>query len=318
MYKIAIIDTIHQDIGLNILFPEAHYYTIYDDLDNIDKSESLNKYNIIRRYDIESINDNNYDYFFIIISSYAIDKNTPYYFNKIDISMQKIYNILDNNNFKKVFLFDNYDYDYDPSLYAYHNKINIYFKRNYNKNKIYSEIVKPFSFIMFGKYSMIEIIDNKRELASNADNRIYFSGTLFYHNDDKMNWYRNRHNIYENIKNNIYNPGRSDFYTYLNYINTSKFSLDLNGVGDPNKRTFEILSQGSLRIAEYNDIKWCFDDEFSEETIFKNTEDFNIKIKELMNDETLYKKCLKKQNEIVEKYFNIKWMREYLENYILR
>ena len=41
----------------------------------------------------------------------------------------------------------------------------------------------------------------------------------------------------------------------------SKYGLDLNGVGNPNKRTFEILSQNSLRIGEYNDLKWPFDEE---------------------------------------------------------
>ena len=68
-----------------------------------------------------------------------------------------------------------------------------------------------------------------------------------------------------------------------------------------NKRTFEILSQSSLRISEYNDLKWPFEEEFSEETIFKNSTYFFEKIKLLENDNNLYSKCLENQINILIK-----------------
>jgi hypothetical protein len=313
--RIAIIDLIHQDIGLKILFPEADYYIIYDDLD---KSQSLKKYNIQKRYDIENINDINYDYLFIIIALYDAIPGSDFYKQNIEIGFQKILEIIDKNNFKKVFLFDNYDYDYDPNEYLQNRKIDLYFKRNYNKKKRYNSNVIPFSFIMFGQYSMIELMDNKRMSNNNPENRLFFSGTLFNHIDDKLKYYRNRRILYEKIKYFIYNPGQLNFHDYMNTINNSKYCLDLNGVGDPNKRTFEILSQGSLRIAEYNDLQWCFGEDFCEETIFHDENDLRNKIELLITNNELYNKCLSRQNELISKYFNVEWIRNYIEDFILK
>lgn len=315
MNKIAVIDVVHQDIGLNILFPEADYYTI---INQIDKSKNLNKYGIKLRSDIENITDKNYDYLFIIISLYDTVEETPFWceFNK---NLRNILNDLlkkvNENNFKKVFIFDNYDYDYDPNDYVKNDKINLYFKRFYNKTKEYKSNVIPFPFIMFGHRSMIELMDNKRKLSDNPINRIYFTGNIFVHNNDYLKYHRERVTIYNGIKDRIFNSGHCDHETFINNMNTSKFCLDLNGTGDPNMRTFEILSQGSLRISQYNDLKWCFDDNFSEETIFKDAEDFHRKIDNLQ-DEILYNKCLEKQNELVEKYFNKEWLRKYIEEFM--
>jgi spore maturation protein CgeB len=106
------------------------------------------------------------------------------------------------------------------------------------------------------------------------------------------------------------------YNNFINNLKQSAFGLDLNGVGDPNKRTFEILSQGSLRISEYNDMKWPFDEDFSEETIFKDGDDFIKKINNIINDTNVYNKCISNQMNIYGKYFNKKWIRDYIINYI--
>lgn len=312
--KIAIIDTMNQDIGIKILFPEADYYVINDE---VNKDASLRHYNIHKRYDIENVNDVNYDYLFIIIALYDTYKGSSYFKENVYNGLQKILEIVNKNNFKKVFLFDNYDYDYDPNDYLQNDKINLYFKRNYSKNKAYNDNVIPFTFIMFGYWSMIEIIDSKkRPLVPNPVPRLYFSGNIFNHIDNEYKCFRSRQKFYDEFKHLIFNPGHTDRETFLNIINTSKFSLDLNGAGDPNMRTFEILSQGSLRIAEYNHLKWCFNEEFSEETIFHDSNDFKTKLEKLVNDEELYQRCLNRQNELFEKYFNVKWLRSYIEGYL--
>lgn len=309
--RIAIIDTANQDIGLKILFPEADYFVIYDE---IDKSQSLQKYNIQKKYDIENINDLQYDYLFIIISLYDAIPGSVFHKQNIESGLHRILEIVNKNNFKKVFLFDNYDYDYDPNDYLQNSKINLYFKRNYNKTKTYNANVIPFSFIMFGEYSMIEIIDrNKRTLSDHAENRLFFTGTLFNHIDHQLKYYRNRRALYDKIQNMIYNPGNMSFQDFIDTMNRSKFSLDLNGVGDPNKRTFEIFSQGSLRISEHNDMLWCFGEDFSPETIFYDEHDLQKKLELLRSDEQLYNKCLTRQNELVTKYFNVNWIRSYVE-----
>ena len=94
-------------------------------------------------------------------------------------------------------------------------------------------------------------------------------------------------------------------------MNKCKFSLDLLGIGCPNMRTFEILSTNSLRIAQYSNLTYPFEEKFSEETIFKDENDYFIKISNLINDDDLYNKCLKNQQNIVNKYFNKTWIKNY-------
>jgi predicted nucleic-acid-binding Zn-ribbon protein len=71
-----------------------------------------------------------------------------------------------------------------------------------------------------------------------------------------------------------------------------------------------------LRLGEYNDLKWCFNEDFAEETIFKTGEEFERKLFNLENNPELYKKCLNRQYELFNKYFNKEWIRNYIENYL--
>jgi hypothetical protein len=310
--RIAIIDGVNQDIGLNILFPEAHYY-----INNIelDKSINMRTHNINPNYDWSQINDKNYDYLFIVIALYDAKPGTKFFKQNIYNILQNEIKIINENNFKKVFLFDNYDYDYDPNDILENEKITLFFKRNYNKTKLYNKNVIPFPFIMFGETSIIEKIENTYYSETKYD-RVFFTGTLFKHIDSQINYCRDRKSIYNKISRFVYNPGYLDYNTFLREASSSKFSLDLNGVGDPNKRTFEILSCGSLMISEYNNLKWPFEESFSEETVFKNDTEFNDKLLKLKNDNELYIKCLHNQMSIFNKYFNKKWIREEIYKYI--
>ena len=289
--KIAVIDGVNQDIGLNILFPEADYYINNTELD---KSSNMKNYNIVPNYDWSKINDKNYDYLFIIIALYDAKPGTKFFKQNIYEILQSEINIINENNFKKVFVFDNYDYDYDPNEIIDNEKITLFFKRNYNKNKIYKNNVVSFPFIMFGEVSIIEKLENTF-YTEYKSNRVFYTGGLFIHDDTEINYYRDRKTIYSKISNYIYNPGYLNYNDFLQALRTSKYSLDLNGVGEPNKRTFEILSQGSLMISQYNDLKWPFDETFSKETIFKNDTEFIDKITKLNNDNTLYTKCILNQ-----------------------
>jgi hypothetical protein len=310
--RIAVIDGVNQDIGLNILFPEAHYYINNTELD---KSSNMMSHNIIPNYDWSQINDKNYDYLFIVIALYDAKPETKFFKQNIYNILHREIKIINDNNFKKVFIFDNYDYDYDPNEIINNEKITLFFKRNYNKTKIYKNNVIPFPFIMFGHVSIIEKIENTTYSDFTYD-RVFFTGGLFIHDDPQINYYRDRINIYNKISNYIYNPGYLNYDSFLQTLKTSKFALDLNGVGDPNKRTFEILSQGSLMISQYNDLKWPFEESFSKETIFKNEIEFIDNIISLKNNNELYKKCLDNQLYIYNKYFNKKWIRNYISSFI--
>jgi hypothetical protein len=272
--------------------------------------------NINPNYDWSRLNDTNYDYLFIVIALYDAKPGTRFFKQNIYDILQRELKIINENNFKKVFIFDNYDYDYDPTEIIQNDKISLFFKRNYNKTKIYKNNVVPFPFIMFGDVSIIEKIDTPLFYSPTKDNRIFFTGSIFSHEDPQINYYRNRKIIYDKIRHLIYNPGSMHYNDFLRVIGLSKYSLDLNGVGDPNKRTFEILSQGSLRIAEHNDLKWPFEEQFSEETVFKDADDFCNKINALNLDNDLYLKCINNQLNIYNKYFNKKWIKEYIIKFV--
>ncbi len=62
--------------------------------------------------DYSIINDKNYDYLFIIIALYDSRTNEEIF----DILQKELLIINNNNNFKKVFIFDNNDYDYDENF----------------------------------------------------------------------------------------------------------------------------------------------------------------------------------------------------------
>ena len=310
--RIAVIDGVNQDIGLNILFPEADYYINNTELD---KSNNMRSHNINPKYDWSLINDTNYDYLFIVIALYDAKPGTKFFKPNIYDILQRELKIINENNFKKVFIFDNYDYDYDPNEIIQNDKITLFFKRNYNKTKIYKNNVIPFPFIMFGEVSLIEKIENKA-YSEFKYNRVFFTGGLFIHDDPQINYYRDRKTIYNKINKYIYNPGYLNYNAFLQTLRTSKYSLDLNGVGDPNKRTFEILSQGSLMLSQFNELKWPFEETFSEETIFKNENEFVNKLSKLNSNDELYKRCLYNQLYIYNKYFNKKWIKEYVLNHI--
>lgn len=317
--KIAIIDTVNQDIGLKILFPEASYYIFNSEECTIhNRRVSYNKYNFAPLTNTSNINDKTYDFLFIILATYNIVTTTPYHDKNVKTIFDKVIEIINNNNFKFIGLFDNYDFDYDPNIYINNPKINLFFKRNYNKTKTYKENVVPFPFIMFGEKSLIEKCDteivNETEYFKPKNKRIFFSGTLFTCKDYHYNMERDRLRIYNKIQNWIYNPGGLPYNNFIETIRNSKYSLDLLGVGDPNKRTFEILLSGSLMISEHNDLVWPFEDgdRFSNETIFKNENEFFEKIRALEKDNELYIKCLQNQHYIVKKYFNTNWIKSYI------
>jgi hypothetical protein len=302
--RIAIIDCYNQDIGLKILFPQADYYIKFVEFE--EKRKNMNNYKIIPQFDFNPITDKNYDFLFIIFPLYNIVPNTPY-FNIKDLRFyNEIIEIINKNNFKKVCLFDNYDFDYDPNNIVQNSaKIDLFFKRNMNKTKSYKSNVIPFPFIMFGYQSMIELIDKRQILKDKVNNqfeRIFFTGCLT----------PERRNIYDKIANYIYNPGSLNFDDFLKTIQSSKYSLDLNGAGNPNKRTFEIVTNNSLLLSEYNDLTWPFEETFCEETIIKNADDFKIKINNLRMNKNLYEKCFAVQQNIIEKYFNREWLKNYI------
>ena len=95
-------------------------------------------------------------------------------------------------------------------------------------------------------------------------------------------------------------------------MQNSKYSVDLLGAGNPNIRTFEILVSGSLLLQQKNNLVWPFPEKFSNECFFANGEEFINNLQKLNNNDELYKNCLENQYQIVSKYFNKEWLKNYI------
>jgi hypothetical protein len=321
MEKICIIDPVNHMPGLKILFPEADYFShepnsnfhfIYTShLTNID---FFFKYNYYYNTDWTLINSDNYSSIIIVLPLLDMVEGSKWS-KKEGIYIMKIINeIINKNNFKYKILFDIYDYDYDPSIISPIN-FNIYFKRNYNKNKIYNRNVNPFPCSMFVSPCVLTSILTKKYENKQYINGIFWAGTLFNHIDDDFKVYRNRNNIYSKISSYLHTYQGLSHDNFINKIKEYRICLDLQGVGDPNKRTFEILSNGSLLFTNITDLNWGFEegDAFSEETIFHDENDFFEKSQKLLNNNEIYNKCLNNQKYLVDKYFT----KDYMRNYIL-
>lgn len=322
---IAIVDFYNQDIGLKILFPEADYFVLEKEFERA----KLNlKYNIKQLEKTDCLNSQTYKTIFIIAPLYDatdifINKKKPAFFvEKTKKKLLDMVSLIKGNAFSRVCFFDNYDYDYDPNLifsddltFVADHEI-IFFKRNYSKYKEYKPNVFPFPYIMFGPQCNIDMVSNRIRVDPVAKKipRLFFSGTLLNHVDYFYNIFRNRNSFYSKlcVKNNICNPGHLPHEEFIKELSSSKYCLDLLGVGDPNIRTFEILAVGSLRIGQRSDLKWPFPEEFRAETIFENDNDLYLKIKTLESNTKLYLDCLQKQNEIVDNFMNTTYLRQYI------
>jgi len=358
MSRIAILDCHEHDPGLKILFPEADYYVF---MKGCYKGEIYNKHNICPHYhDIDfnifdKINDTKYDSLMIVCNIYdgmlkynGVIKTSFFKDSNLKF-LDKVMLLLLKNNFKNVFLFDNYDYNYDPNIISdisdvYEHIIKtknlLFFKRNFTPMRIlhahgnvsspqtmddlhrqccykaieYKQNVFPFPYIMFGKFCNIDTIISTPPTYNERIPRVFFSGTLFDHEDPVYGIFRNRRKTMEKITRLIHIDYTNNLPhdVFLSTLSKYKYALDLLGVGDPNIRTFEILSSNSLRIAERSNLTWNFDDDFCEETYFSDEIELVNKLLLLENNPDLYTRCLEKQKYIVSTYMNVSALRNYI------
>jgi hypothetical protein len=121
-----------------------------------------------------------------------------------------------------------------------------------------------------------------------------------------------RETIYNEIKGYLHTYSSLDNKTYLEVMGKYIMAVDLNGVGNPNRRTFEILLTNTLLISQKNKLVWPFEEQFDENTIFENKEDFISKINKFNTDVSIYLTAKQKQDYIFNRYFNKEWLRNYI------
>jgi len=339
---IAILDFYNQDPGIKIIFPEADYFIFEEEYDRTRLYEKHSINHILDQIDgnvCDLISDSKYEMLFIIAPLYnAVHKyngviKSDFISDKTVDYLKRTIQIINKNQFKNVCIFDNYDYDYDPNIICQDDNFNhifneqfvkkkqiLFFKRNYSKEKTYLDNVLPFPYIIFGKQCNIDMITSPVINPPEKKCRIFFIGTLFNHSDPIYGVFRNRKSVFDDITRHviIHFPPSMEHDKFLVEMSTSKYALDLLGVGDPNIRTFEILSSGSLRLSQRSTLKWNFEDDFCEETYFDNGDDLFNKIRMIESDPVLYQKCLDKQNAILSTYMNNSSLREYILKNISR
>jgi len=280
-------------------------------------NEFERQYGFRYKTDWSSITSENYDHVFIVFTLYdALDK--PEYQSHIAHSMlQKIYSLIRSQSFKHIALFDTYDYPYDPNIYP-GQPVNTYFKRNYSNRITYQSNVVPFPLSMFCKpcvmWKTLDYIDNAK---SSSDNRIMnavWIGGLYKHIDSTNTYIRDRTIIHSQIKNHIVSYNYLPYDEYIKTFKQYAICIDLCGVGDPNKRTFEIFASGALWMSNIQDLNWGFEkeDRFSDLCIFTDGDDFIKKKMILLGDREIYFAALEQQNRLVYKYFNKDALRKYI------
>jgi len=325
----CIFDPSQHFVGLQLVFPEADYYSLPENdftrnrkiYDWSPQDVFHNKYSFTYKNNIESINSDNYD---ILITG------MPFYdgVRKGSVDWQKqiydfIFNVLiKNNKFKKVIFIDNYDYDYDPNDYIESIPNLIFLKRSYNKMIKYKDNVHSFPFVIFGHptcilWSILNNHDKYKDHITKID-KCFWSGTLFHHKDELgYPIDRDRNRYYNMIRDHVETYKNLPSEKFLKTMQDHKYSIDLYGVGDPNRRTLEILWTRSLIIQQRTNLLYPFEDgNLVPNDLQFDTEEEFISIRSTLEDENIYNEYLKIQNDRFDKYYTVEWLRSYISNII--
>jgi hypothetical protein len=313
--RVAIIDPRIQAPGLVKLFPEADYYvTQYNGRYDLHKTPDrfLNLYGFRYREDLDAITDANYDALFIVYACFDFrDKSR----GDVQHHLEKLLRIVDGNSFKKIVGFSNDDSAFDPAIDCRYLKADLWFKRNYQTVTTYSRNVVPFPFIMFGPICPLWRVLTEEHTNPEKIDRVLWAGNVRPGNSPNRHAnYISRHALFHSPIQNYITTVYLSNQAYLQELARSMFALDMNGEGDPNYRTFELLTTDALILQQFKYLVWPFDghEAFCEETIYKTPEEFVKKLERLRADPALYNRCIQRQKLIKAKYFNSEWLRHYV------
>jgi GR25 family glycosyltransferase involved in LPS biosynthesis len=313
--RIAIIDPAQHCVGLKLIFPDADYYSISPNSFFKHLQYSNDEFNSIYGFsyleNIENISDSNYDIFIIIfITQVGCDgRENP---GGADRMINILRNIVSTNKFKNVLYFDNCDAEYDPApMFGNEYNVTAYFKRNYSKEVSYSKNVYSFPFMIFGKptcilWQLLKSKNNYYNISQKVIHSVFFSGSI-YTND-----FTDRTTIYNIIQPYINTYNGMPNNEFLEAMSRHTMALDLNGCGNPNRRTFEILLTNTLLLSQKNNLVWPFEELFDENTIFETGNEFINKLSILMSNFDNYIKAYIRQQQIYDKYFNKEWLYQYI------
>ena len=293
-------------------------YTYYNE------KQYLEKYNISYKTDIDKYDK--YNMCFIIFPLLNIDIKYDEKRNK------EFYNYITSltNNIKKhtkIIIIDNQDYANMPENLN-NIRYDIIFKRNYHKNMKYDKNIIPFHFVdCCCKVDPIHLLINNynNKTINKISNKIWFSGRIYKIVNKKYNIYTNRYFIKDLKKKGVIEVvDKLPHNEYLNKIKEYKYALSLMGCSSWGTRHFEILAQYDTILfsqafrTKPDPLNHIFPfengDKFSEYNFFTSVDDLMKKYNEIESNDELYKSILNNQKYIIDKYYNNK----YIYNYIIK
>jgi hypothetical protein len=329
--RIAILDPRIHATGLIKLFPEADYFVIgfEDGRYDLDKTPErfVTTHGFRYREDIEAITGGVYDALFIVYPWFDFREQKR---RDVLYHFEKIREIVDRSAWRKIIGFSNDDSPFDPAIECGYLKASVWFKRNYQSTTTYSSKVHPFPFFLFGHVCPLWRVLTETNVNAEKIDRVLWAGNIpKRHSPTRNSEYLSRRALYNAkipggrglFKNRLRDhlkTVRLPNHLLMRELARSRFVLDMNGEGDPNNRTFELLTTDSLILQQVKRLVWPFDagEAFSEETIYETPEELMGKLACLRADESLYNRCLANQKYIKAKYFNREWLRSYLLKYI--
>jgi len=311
--RVCILDPFFYMPGLKIVFPHWDVYTKCEDMYRLQIELILN---FQSKTDWTQFETQQYD--MCIIVGPLIDFVT--YPNHEGLR-KEFHSILAKQSFKRIGWFVLDDYDFDPNVV---NKemfpVDVFFKRNYNKKLNYEKNVVPFPLCMFIRPCVLFMALNcyARKNESPRLLKGFYGGGVYTHDDPVNGKYRDRKEIWNHMKDRVVHCQKRSYQQYIQMMRKYAIAIDIWGVGDPNGKTFEIMSNGVLWMGMCKDLEWGFDegDSFDPDCLFTTGKEFDEKYTKLTTDVEHYNKCLARQNYIVEKYFNPQWVSQYILKHI--
>tara|TARA_B100001094_G_C18051073_1_gene730032 strand:- start:141 stop:1133 length:993 start_codon:yes stop_codon:yes gene_type:complete len=300
-------------------------------LDNPIVNSELSKQHCIK-YNIKYIDKipNKINNCFFIFPLLNIDiRHEPIRHQKFINCLEYYSNIV---NAEKIIILDNHDYAILPELKLLDTiKYNFILKRNYHNNITYPSNVKPFHFIdCCGNFDPIKFILNNNNIKYTKDkiNKIWFSGSIYNHEDKILNTFTNRVNIMQELnKYNIIDIiPRKPHKEYLNTIGKYKYAISLMGCSSWGTRHYEILSQSTILFSQAcntipNPLNHIFpfdnpEIQFSTYNFFDSPEDLYNKYLQLEQEPKLYENVLTNQIKVVKYYYNKNYIKNIIVKYI--
>lgn len=335
--KNIIVDPLMHFPSLGKIFLNDDYLTLYNPNNWVQSYYSKQEFiSIYQREPICFINErekleNEYENAFFIFPFQDFNTVANPFRSDLFSFFNKIYSYFEGKIKNKIIFIDNSDLpvlDMEDSEYNFSSKLglkyDILFKKEYNINATYNDKTHPFPFCVMGRRDCFWILnERRRENLGYVTDKVFWSGhsTVVKTPEQLVNI--DRPFWVSALSEYLDSSGESGncFYgedKFLQQVSQYKFSVHLKGFATLPRRFCELLSCDTLVLLEKLDLNLGIpSEEFLDEMcIFSTPEEFKEKFLQLKSNEDLYQSCLRKQRDLIFKYFNYNYVKNYIERFL--